>query len=166
MALSVVILFADFASGPSVQFPILLVLPVVLAGWYSGAKWAIGLGATLPLARILFHLVWDEPFTWPLVMFNTVVRVGVLGGIAFLVSRTAAQIRELRILRGLVPICSHCKKIRNDDEVWIPIEQYVSDRSEASFSHAICPECLEAYYGAVGREVKEGLARKAEKRGA
>lgn len=48
---------------------------------------------------------------------------------------------EIRRLRGLLPICSSCKKIRNDGGIWEQIEKYVSEHSEAEFSHGLCPEC-------------------------
>jgi K+-sensing histidine kinase KdpD len=53
---------------------------------------------------------------------------------------------ELRILRGLLPICAYCKKIRNDQGAWIQMEQYIRDHSEAEFSHGICPRCLKGLY--------------------
>ena len=55
---------------------------------------------------------------------------------------------EIRTLRGIVPICAYCKKIRDDAGYWSQVEQYVSKHTEAKFSHGICPECFE-------REMKE-----------
>lgn len=54
--------------------------------------------------------------------------------------------REVHTLQGLLPICMHCKKIRNDDDRWERIESYLEDRSEVAFSHGLCNECLEAHY--------------------
>jgi len=54
-------------------------------------------------------------------------------------------ISEIKTLRGILPVCSLCKKIRNDDGTWNPIESYISDRSEAQFSHTFCPECLKKW---------------------
>lgn len=48
---------------------------------------------------------------------------------------------EVRRLSGLLPICSYCKKIRNEDDQWFQIEHYIATRTDASFSHGICPEC-------------------------
>jgi hypothetical protein len=45
----------------------------------------------------------------------------------------------------LLPICSYCKKIRNDRNYWQQVEGYISERSEAQFSHGICPECYAQY---------------------
>jgi DNA-binding response OmpR family regulator len=50
---------------------------------------------------------------------------------------------NVKQLQGLVPICSYCKKIRNDSNYWQQLESYISAHSEAKFSHGICPECLE-----------------------
>jgi hypothetical protein len=54
--------------------------------------------------------------------------------------------REQRILRGLLPICAHCKKIRDDKGYWYQLERYITAHSDAVFSHGICPECLPALY--------------------
>jgi PAS domain S-box-containing protein len=48
---------------------------------------------------------------------------------------------EIKQLRGFLPICSYCKKIRNDRNYWEQIESYISNHSNALFSHGICPEC-------------------------
>jgi len=49
---------------------------------------------------------------------------------------------EIRVLQGIIPICSYCHEIRNDEGAWEQIESYISKRSEATFSHGICPKCL------------------------
>lgn len=53
---------------------------------------------------------------------------------------------EVRTLRGFLPICSHCKRVRDDDGYWQQIELYLREHSNAEFSHGICPECLKQYY--------------------
>jgi PAS domain S-box-containing protein len=53
---------------------------------------------------------------------------------------------NIKTLRGLLPICSHCKKIRDDQGQWHTVETYVKDRTEADFSHGICPDCLNRHY--------------------
>jgi len=53
---------------------------------------------------------------------------------------------EIKTLKGILPICMHCKKIRDDDGYWNQIEKYIHDRSEAEFTHSICPECIEKHY--------------------
>ena len=53
---------------------------------------------------------------------------------------------EIHSLRGIIPICSSCKKVRDDKGYWQQVEAYVRARSEAEFSHSICPECFEKLY--------------------
>jgi hypothetical protein len=55
-------------------------------------------------------------------------------------------LREVRILRGLLPICASCKKIRDDNGYWMQIEGYIKDHSEANFTHSICPDCAKRLY--------------------
>ncbi|HDZ91051.1 MAG: response regulator [Deltaproteobacteria bacterium] len=52
----------------------------------------------------------------------------------------------IKILHGILPICSNCKKIRDDKGGWHQIEEYISERSDAQFSHGICPDCMEKLY--------------------
>ncbi|HEA66636.1 MAG TPA: response regulator [Desulfobacterales bacterium] len=58
-----------------------------------------------------------------------------------LIKELETALREVKRLSGLLPICSYCKKIRDDDGYWQQVEMYVRDHSEAEFSHGICPEC-------------------------
>jgi PAS domain S-box-containing protein len=59
---------------------------------------------------------------------------------------TVHNITEIQTLRGIVPICSFCKKIRNDEGYYEAVESYVSRHSDADFSHTFCPECGEKHY--------------------
>jgi PAS domain S-box-containing protein len=60
--------------------------------------------------------------------------------------RLQQALDEVRTLRGIVPICANCKKIRDDKGFWNQVEKYVSDHTEAKFSHGICPDCVEILY--------------------
>ena len=53
---------------------------------------------------------------------------------------------NVKTLRGMIPICSHCKKVRTDDGYWHQVEAYVQRRSDAKFSHGLCPECIPLYF--------------------
>ena len=50
---------------------------------------------------------------------------------------------EIKVLKGIIPICGYCKKIRREEESWQQLEAYISEHSEALFSHGICPDCYE-----------------------
>ena len=53
---------------------------------------------------------------------------------------------EVKRLSGLLPICSFCKKIKDDQGYWNQIEAYIRDHSDAEFSHSLCQECAEKHY--------------------
>ena len=53
---------------------------------------------------------------------------------------------RIKILEGILPICSSCKKIRNSEDSWENLENYISDKSQAQFSHSLCPDCLRQLY--------------------
>jgi DNA-binding response OmpR family regulator len=53
---------------------------------------------------------------------------------------------RVKRLEGIIPICMHCKNIRGDDASWQRLEAYISDHTDAHFSHGICPACLEEHY--------------------
>lgn len=55
-------------------------------------------------------------------------------------------LEQIKTLRGIVPICSSCKKIRDDQGYWSQVEIYVHHHTEAEFSHAVCPDCMRTLY--------------------
>ncbi len=84
----------------------------------------------------------------------------VLGVLFFFGNRVVELVRslreaqgEIRTLEGILPMCSHCKKVRkegadpDDPSGWVPVEAYITDRSDARVSHGICPDCLKKHYG-------------------
>jgi len=66
-------------------------------------------------------------------------------------SNTELEVRlaEIRVLKGLLPVCAACKKIRTTDGDWAQMEVYIAKHSHASFSHGLCPECMPLYMSAV-----------------
>lgn len=63
-----------------------------------------------------------------------------------LIGRLRTALDEVKTLRGIIPICSFCKKIRDDKGYWNRVETYVAERTEADFSHALCPDCTREHY--------------------
>jgi Protein of unknown function (DUF3365) len=63
-----------------------------------------------------------------------------------LIKNLQRALTEIKTLRGIVPICSFCKKIRDDKGYWSQVEAYVSQHTDAKFSHGVCPECMEKHY--------------------
>ena len=63
-----------------------------------------------------------------------------------LIAELQTTLSEVKTLRGFLPICSHCKNIRDDKGYWNKIESYIHEHSDAEFSHSICPECAQKHY--------------------
>jgi DNA-binding response OmpR family regulator len=62
------------------------------------------------------------------------------------VAELSNALSEVRTLRGLIPICMHCHRVRTEEDHWQKIEAYLEERSEAVMSHGLCGECLERFY--------------------
>ncbi len=71
---------------------------------------------------------------------------------------------RLHILEGILPICSYCKKIRDKNNDWQSVDSYVTDHSEAQFSHSVCPDCLRREYPEMVDEILTDSTRPSEER--
>jgi len=58
-----------------------------------------------------------------------------------------ASVAEVRVLKGMLPICANCKRVRTDGGTWEPVESYVRERTNAEFTHGLCPDCARATWG-------------------
>jgi len=95
----------------------------------------------------------NDYITKPFDMSELRARVGVGRRVVELQSTLAARARELqealdnvRTLRGLLPICSFCNKIRDDEGQWNRVDVYIQRNSEANLSHGVCPDCAAKHY--------------------
>lgn len=146
LALVLPVLLADFVTGPRVRFPILYVLPVMLAGWLNKGPLAYSLAGALPVVGLLSFPPWSQADLFPMPVLNTTIKAAALAVVAYLVGRTAAQSRRLKVLEGILKICASCKRIQNEKGEFEPVEKYMSDRSAVLFSHSLCPECMKKLY--------------------
>jgi len=71
------------------------------------------------------------------------------------VDELKAALAHVRQLQGLLPICMHCKSIRDDDDTWHRIEAYLAKRADVQFTHAICGSCREEHYPPIDRQAVE-----------
>ncbi len=63
-----------------------------------------------------------------------------------LIRELREALEKVQLLSGLLPICSYCKKIRDDEGYWTQVEEYITSHSDATFSHGICPACIEKHF--------------------
>ena len=148
---AVALIAADYAIGPESQFPVLYVIPVTLAAWYSGRWPAVAMAIAVPLFHVVFLLtVMRGAGDAMLLATMTVARGAVILVMALWVARLAEHERQLLRyvvkLEGLLRICAVCKSIRNEAGVWEPLEVFISDRSDADFTHGLCPRCVARHY--------------------
>jgi len=148
--LSLGIITVDYLTGPFIYFPIFFLIPIVLATWFNGLRWGLVFACCLSVVRLCFSFVWPAPWSMLEKMINIVIRLIIFCLTVLLVDREfkrRALLEEVKILRGLLPVCSFCKKIRTKDNIWIPFEEYLQEHSEAEFSHGFCPDCAKEHYG-------------------
>ena len=106
---------------------------------------------------LIIILLWvDEIFDIPCLIFGApatpinwvegiIETVGIIILSVIIIVISFRILSKIRYLEGFLPVCSFCKKIRVKNE-WIPIEVYLSEHSDAVFSHGFCPECMKKHY--------------------
>ena len=148
--LAAAVLAIDYLTGPLIRFPIMYLLPIVLASWYNGLGWGLVFAAGMPLVHLSYRKFWVTPFALSDAAINTVIQIAVFSAFGYLVRKVVTQKRaleqEIRSLQGILPICSFCKRIRNLEGDWESLEGYITKRSEAEFSHSVCPQCAKEHY--------------------
>ena len=83
----------------------------------------------------------------PFNYFESIFETTLISATAIIIIFTTHKLlQRLSFLEGILPVCSFCKNIRVEKQ-WVKIERYIRDRSEADFSHSICPECAKQNYG-------------------
>jgi hypothetical protein len=153
----------DYVTGYELQFFVFYFLPVSLAAWCLGRTTGLAF-AVLSAATWLAADVWSgHPYADRLyLIWNTAIRLAAFLAMASAFSRIRAVLddetrlrkeveramSEIKQLRGLLPICAACKRIRNDAGLWEQVELYIRSRTEAEFTHGLCPECAVRLYGA------------------
>jgi len=130
----------------------------VLAAYEPVEEIELGIVAKIDLSEI------RAPFIWTSLISGAIGLIALLCGALIFIRVTnplvtklqktiqdlKTALREVNVLSGLLPICASCKKIRDDKGYWNQIEIYIKDRSDADFSHSICPECAEKLYPELG----------------
>ncbi len=86
------------------------------------------------------------------------IKIKLLGDLEESNGQLKTALSEVKSLSGLLPICAGCKKIRDDKGYWNQIENYISDHSEAEFSHGLCPDCQHRLYPELFNDEKETLS--------
>lgn len=168
---STVIVIATVAVGTLLTFPLqhiathtlglFLLAAVIVSSRFAGPYAGI---ASALISVLVFDWLFDRNPSHLDLNLAGAVRAAVFCSVAVLVASLEAQRRkalqalasknqelmaaleEIRTLRGILPICMHCKQIRDEKGAWVRLEKYVQDHSYAEFTHGVCPDCLKKHY--------------------
>ncbi len=159
-ALAAGIFLLDLSTPLGVAGEALYVLPVLVMMWMPRRQFVLVVAAASTVLCILgFFYSPPGGIVW-MAVTNRVLSLVAIWGTTFLalLLKRAAQDKErlilqlqealaqVKTLRGLLPICSSCKKIRDDRGYWNQLETYIGAHSDAQFTHGICPECAQKLY--------------------
>jgi len=156
LVLVVILGVLDWVSGHEVSFSIFYLAPIILVTWFTERQWGYAVASIGALVWLGADIMSGHGFTHPLIPFwNALMRLGFFLIVVTLLARLklsyeeqtriARELREslekVKVLSGLIPICAWCKNVRNDQGYWQRVEEYITENSQASFTHGICQEC-------------------------
>jgi len=160
-ALVLVLGAIDTVTGDDFEMFVFYFIPIVLAAWYAGHRWSIAISLISAATWCVSDIYTSVPYSYIWGPWDAIVRL-----ISFLVLAMALSkikdyqfklqavnqqltdaMAQIKQLTGIVPMCSFCRKIRDEKQHWIPLEQYITDHSEAQVSHGLCPSCYKKHYG-------------------
>ena len=141
----------DWELVPFKVFPFILIFPLMLAAWNRSLKFALVCAVGLSLTRLAHQFVFHgqsfpvDEVAAALVCFFVLL---LLAALTHQLGKQSRQLRQrVQLLEGILPICSRCKSIRDENNDWIQLEGYFATHSPAQFSHGFCPQCYREFYG-------------------
>ena len=148
---------ADILMPLDVAMGVLYVLVILISLRLRNSRFTYGLAILCTLTLLAgFHLSPDSGGRLDpnMILINRLAALLAIWSSAFLgiqlttvLAQREAALNAIKILKGRLPICAHCKKIRDSHEDWVQLEEYLLHHSEAVFSHSICPSCKEEHFG-------------------
>lgn len=158
--LMIIILLIDSLVPLGVAVGVLYIVPVLLSLWYQQRNSTYLLAVMGSALVVVGYLLSPQGGpTWQSLSNRALSILAVWSAATLVLQRRVLEeaketaiaarekaLEEVKILRGFLPICSSCKKIRDDQGYWNEIEAYIRDHSGAEFSHGICPACAKKLY--------------------
>ena len=158
--LTMTIALLDFYTGDELHIMVFYLIPISLASWKLGKGEAIFVAAFSALIWFVedaLILRRAESFWVP--FFNMAALFGVFLAVVLilsalrgafvaqtlLISELREALTKVNTLSGLLPMCSWCKKVRNDQGYWTAVEAYIMEHSHAEVTHGVCPECMDDF---------------------
>ena len=151
----------DYLTGESPDVFIFQFLPLALAAWTLGAPVGVTLSVVAALGWLGVDLVVLPGAVWRTETWEMISRLAAFLLLTLGIARLRADYQrqrrlnedlktaldEIKQLRGILPMCSFCRRIRDGEGHWVPVEIYIHDHSAARISHGLCPRCYKKHYG-------------------
>lgn len=141
--LVVVVFCLDLVVPLGSEISFFYLLPMVFLALWSSPKQSLAVTGIAAFSSILMALGFflsPQGNAWYGITNRSYALVVIAATVALSIVRKRAE-EDVKVLHGLLPICSYCKKIRDDQGYWQQVERYIAARSEADFSHGMCPDC-------------------------
>jgi hypothetical protein len=167
LLLNLIIGLIDYLTGYEIGMGVFYLMPIGLLSWLIGRNAGIIMSAISAITIISADLLAGKIIQNYLINFwNIFVHFSFFAIVVYLiyqekvssdknemlVVRLQRALDEIKTLSGLLPICSSCKKIRDSGDCWKQLELYVSENTNAKFSHSICPECRDKLYPGIAKK--------------
>lgn len=167
---TIMILLLDLSIPLGVAIGVLYIFPILLSLWSQGKGFTVFVAVVSSafVIGVFFYQppvaeMWKVLFNRALSLFAILITATLgLQRMKIAIEREQAlrdrekTLENLKILGGLLPICASCKKIRDDEGYWNDVAVYITDNSEAEFTHGICPECAEKLYPGYCKKSEQG----------
>jgi K+-sensing histidine kinase KdpD len=152
---------ADARTGEQYDFFAFYFIPISIAAWWAGRGSGILIALVSAAAWFQSDFLAHRSYSYLVGSWDTLMRGCAFLLIAMAVSKVKSELlRERRLrreladamsqikqLQGILPMCSFCRKIRDQSERWVPMEKYIAEHSDARVSHGLCPACYRKHYG-------------------
>jgi hypothetical protein len=157
----------DYLTGYDIKMEVFYIMPIGIISWFisrsAGLSMAVISATTTMYANIFAGQV---IVNLPIYFWNILVNFGFFLVVVYLVSegkmisdnnqlllgKLQRAVDEIKTLSSLLPICSSCKGIRDDDGSWKQMEIYIREHTGADFTHRICPECRQKLYSDLAKK--------------
>jgi hypothetical protein len=156
IVLVLVIGVIDYLKGYNLSFFVFYFIPIAIITYHYGSK--AGYALCIFCTVIGYAADWLGGHPYPSLWmgyWNAAIRLAAFATVTHYIARIRSLLvsakKEVKILRGFLPICAKCKKIRDDDGYWEQIEAYISKHADVQFSHGLCNQCAEETH----RELEE-----------
>ncbi len=151
----------DYITGRDFGFFVFYFIPIAYTAWRTGLRSAIAVSILSEATWFTADFVTVHNFAFLFFsLWNSLIRLIAFLLLAFFINKISmllaierkkteelqAAFAKIKTLGGLIPICSSCKKIRNDQGYWEQIEKYIEEHSDADFTHGICEACAKKLY--------------------